>query len=881
MITFLKYLKPGFWLANQKYLEVAERHARSLAIRWDVPQGDDTTEDLRDVQSRYTLTAPDESGRQQRVGGTMKPDDMHEGYYSEAIPLLFMMMPILAMIASVSYAVSDGHGFLLLLMFAACAAMVVIMSCISTSTKSMKWAGASALLSLGLPALVAGMQSGNSNPGAAQASQVGVDMLPKLFSIAKSQGPAGLIVLAALGALLVFFGAKREKRAVLGGAAALVVDIYVASIVWPWLSGLVLAIPGLSLGYLWARTLEEDRAFDLTKQGNASNWEASKWVVAHILGRRKQAAQAKKDDALASVIRLGTATGELTRRNDQWAPDQGLSFVFNVLNLSTHLSLKGLTGTGKTEILKKVVVGWVRSKVGGLIVMDGKSSLAVIFRRLLGYQIIQPGRTRLGLYQNLSAGDVSRTLRELNVTEGTNSGEKMWGEESYSLCNYSALMLEALVAITKDVPEDEKVWRWGPHDHLAFATMGLEGANAMRSVLPEDKKVLALAQDEQKVEIAQTKLMTYLDAVYKNHPEGATGLLQDARDYFLTTLPQTPDVTLGGIKTNFNSWITPLMSHRDLLTWAKTERGVEIEDCLSGALMGINIPYARYARAGQIAQAFLKCRIFAAIRKRADAPNGDWQKQDPKATPVCMVLDEAHLLIGDADLEIAAIARSLGLSMVISAQGVEAYKSVSKNVDKVMAFLDAFKSKISLAASPGTFKYMSDYIGKVWRPVFSEAGSVAIDMVGSVAGASESQIYNEHHALARWMKKFRRMGAGQFLNPTSGQLRERGDVKRELALQMRTSLGKVWEEVPLVNETDFHTFTAAHGVALATVIRGNSPRRDFITLDTMIGDLPEDLCDPDFVDEDEFIFDAEAVIATPHQEDVEEVKEVEEAVTPW
>jgi hypothetical protein len=864
MTNYLKYLKPGFWLANQKYLDAAGRRAQSLAIRWDVPQGDDTTEDLRDVQSRYTLTAPDESGRQQRVGGTMKPDDMHEGYYSEAIPLLFMLMPILGMIAFVSSAGSDGQGGSTLLKVAACAAMVVIMSCIATATKSMKWAFSSAALSLGLPLLVAGMQSGNTNPGSAQQN-----VLSSLIDLAKSQGSTGLIVLAALGGVLFYFGGKRDKRGLLGGGAALIADVYVASIVWPWLSGIVLALPALCLGYLWARDLEYDRAFDLTKQGNASNWEASKWVTAHIPGRRKQAIQAKKDDAMAPVVHLGTASGEFSSRNDPWAPDAGLPFVMNVLNFGTHLMLTGLTGTGKTKLIMKIVIGWVRSKNSGqkvgLLVMDGKSSLAVIFRRLMGYVILDPARVMVGLYQNLSASDVTRTLRELSVSDDTNKKDKMWEEEATNLCNYSALMVEALVHISKGAPEEERVWRWTPHDHYAFAMMGIEGANAEREILPEA---------EQTQTTAKTNLLAYIDAVYDKHPEGKVGLLKDARDYFTVTLPSTPAVTMGGISSNFSSWITPMFGNRHLLTWCQSESGVEVESCLHGAFIGINMPYARYARAGQIAQTFLKARFFSAIRKRADAPNGDWQKHDPTATPVLSVLDEAHLLIGDGDLEIAAIARSLGLALCVSAQGLESYKSVSKNVDKVMAFLDSFKSKITLAASKGTFNYMSDYIGKVWRPSFSEAGSIAIDMVGSVASASESQIYNQHHALARWMKKFRRMGAGQFVNPLSGK---RADVKTDLALQMRTSHGKVWEETPLVNETDFHTFTAAHGIALATVIRGNSPRRDFIQLDTMIDDLPDDICDPDFVDEEELKLDAEAAIAVSEKEEEEQVQ-IEEAL---
>jgi hypothetical protein len=94
----LDTLKMSRWLPLPKMQEFAKREALTLTTRWDVPSGPDVPEDLGDVCGRFYLTAPDEYGFQSRVMGRMLANDLGVGSFPASIPLLFTLVPILAML---------------------------------------------------------------------------------------------------------------------------------------------------------------------------------------------------------------------------------------------------------------------------------------------------------------------------------------------------------------------------------------------------------------------------------------------------------------------------------------------------------------------------------------------------------------------------------------------------------------------------------------------------------------------------------------------------------------------------------------------------------------------------------------------------------------
>lgn len=776
----------------QRIQDQALSEAISLSTRWDVPRGDLVPEDLADINGRYYRTMPDANGRQSRISGRMLAQDLHTGSASAATSIIFGLMAIMGVLAVM---IGKPWAFI---------PLIPLLFLIGTATNGkggLIWAVASAVLAVGLPTL----------------GQVGLGSI----SLLKSGGGATWLIAVgvAMGAALLF-GGVRGIRMILMSAFGVAVCIGAAALAPVVLRPFVLAVPACLLPYLWSKAQEFTRGRLLEAQGRKAAFEDSERPVKHVEGRKQQAERAAKDTS--PLITWGSAMGEMTARWDGFAPDAGLPVCSSVNDLATHLMIFGSTGRGKTSsVLNPLMNAYVRANVGGSLTMDGKGSLATLYRRVKGYLLIDPRKCVVGLYEGMSPSQVGITLKELNTNNTEQTGAEFWTSSAYSAIRHSAEVLRALVDLGG--ADDEK-WRWTMHEHFRFVQIALSNDAAKR---------------------AETK--AYLDAIRAQHPGAEIGLLSDARNYFLIEVEGMDEKTQANIAATVSSWFSPVMAHPLLLEWAKAETGVRVEECLHGRHVGINLPSTIFGHAGTVATRFLKNRVFNEIRRRAEADEGKWRALDPTAKPVLMIMDECQLLLTDADMELAPIGRSLGCWFVCSTQTVESVRAISRDQQKIGAFLDSFQSVIALRSSPDTTEWLVKRFGMTWMPQFATRG-VGINFIGSVAEASDAPLYDPAHPQAPVMRWLRRLGAGGFRSlaaATDGNREGMGGAADHLKFSLITTANGGWAEESLLQRPTFESLVASQGTALVCLTRAGSPRRDFIKLDRHMDTLPEDICDPD------------------------------------
>ncbi|KRE90838.1 hypothetical protein ASG87_01495 [Frateuria sp. Soil773] len=836
----LDVIKMGCWLGISEQIARAKTEALNLATRWDVPQGQRKPDqdpadkelyieakkgvwavlahDMRDIKGRFYRTKPDPiTGQQGRVAGHMLQEDLVLGAFPASIPLLFGLLSLLGVLN-----VLVAHTWVTLPISAAILALGVL---IATATEKFTWGCVAVFLAGVLPALGYTMAA------------------VRVMQMINSGGRIPLIIGGVVVALAVLYGGLRGARIMVGSLVGLMVVLLIAAHVPAILKPVVLALPGALLPAFWAISEDLRRAKRLAVQGRHS-FEFSSLPLKHIEGRAAQAKRASLD--ASPLIVYGTAQGEFTGRGDAWAPDAGLPMQQSVNDIATHLLVLGSTGRGKTSsIIRPVVVAWIKSKVGGTLIMDGKGSLALEFAGLKNYLLVDPSIPGciVGLYEGMTPSDVSRTLSQIFISDSTKGDSRMWADLGYDMCRHSAVVLRALVDMqeAEETPAERCQWHWTLHNHLHVAVMGLAGADALADE-PSKFEDQAAAADADKFARKDSKqtLQVFLDYLKANHPKGEEGLLAEARHYFLSQLPAQPANVRGSIFTTFSSWLTVVLGSEELLGWAQAEHGVKVEDCLHGRHVGINLPETRFGRSGSVATAFLKNRVFNEVRRRAD---GDWRKADPTAKPLLCVIDECQILLSDAEMEISSISRQLGCYFVCCSQTIESIRQTSTNTNKTEAFLDSFQSFIVLKTSFQTIEWVSQRIGTTWQ-FGSTDGSIGIDFAAGAIKCLESPLFEQAHPLRRWMQTLLRRGAGGF--------RDVGGIPLDRTIEHDLGfnpciIGGSWEEKPLLYRADFATLTSMQGVALVQVMRAGSPRRDFIYLDKVMDEMPAELMDPDYV----------------------------------
>ncbi len=363
------------------------------------------------------------------------------------------------------------------------------------------------------------------------------------------------------------------------------------------------------------------------------------------------------------LFHFGESTGVLASRRDPFAPaSQDMPVTLSQNDLSTHVFALGASGTGKTSaIIRPISSQWLNHKAGGLLVLDGKGQLAEELEDAPGYTVISPERC------------------DYNAIEG------LYPEEIADSCQ----------AIFGGKSKEVSIFDDAARNAILNAAILLHESDADYTI----KTIFRLLDNEEERE----ELMR---AVAEPTP-----LFARACEYWLIEYAEYSDRVKSSVMVTAKTWLTPVVQNRYLARWNDCATGERIEAVCDGALVGLSLPEAKYGKAGNLISMFAMRRIYQAVKLRGDA----WRKAG--GAQVLMVADEVQNLVGQADLEMVPIARSLGLTMLWSTQNIDGLNS-RLGKEETQQLLGNFSNLI--AFSPRTNlsdEFVAKRVGEVWRTV--------------------------------------------------------------------------------------------------------------------------------------------------------------------
>jgi len=838
--VLLRVLTPSAWIPFERLMTSARAHARRVCERWDVPGGKDVPPDLRDVRGRFMLTADGH-----RVSGLLLDSELQHGSDSPAVPLLIASFPVLASLAPLLIGLLGDSGRFLL------AAALITLASLTVSAVGRLGAFAALVVGFVLPqtgGLDVGAILRTFHGSAPAAPQWGVPA--HAAATATSMG-----AMVGVGALAVFFTVfaviglftrnpmwRSASWALIGFAVLNVIDTVIGKI-WPSLDGMSWWLVACALPLAFATMRYLARNLALMHQGNLATIASHAPLAnAHIDARVQQADRAKADTTLQ--LPLGTARGIFTAKMDPYAPDENLPFVMSVEDLSTHLSVTGSTGTGKTTAVLKPLaahyLGWSSAvsreradkaimktadkitPAGGFVALDGKGAFAGEFKGLRNYLLIEPGHSELALLEGLDPTDVVLAFTTVNQTKSTTSSGAFFTTAAGEMLRHLAVFLRALVdheiaEFGRDNPE--RNWRWTLHD---LHSLGVQVQSNDKTIQAELKVLV------DKIDVANDRKQ---------------GMVADALEYLTLTLAGYDDRTRGDIWGTLQGWITPAMSNPKLLPWSHAEFGVCIDSVFRGGAIGINTPRFAYGVGGTLVQALVKQRLFVHIRRRSGY---DWRAAGE--TPVLFMVDEAQEIVGAQDREMLPVARSLGAICVYATQNVENYITQLGGDDAARGFLDCFRSKISFASSQKTGQWMQHELGQTMSLVPQMSGG-HIAYTQNARAVAEGPMNDPEHEGVRLSRWLGRQGAGgtSLLRRSGNGLLRHGSAEgldpQKLALNATGIHAAEFKLQPLLLDSEWDAYTAEKFCAVAQVQRGGVRRRDIIRCTPMFQLPPELLGD--------------------------------------
>lgn len=281
--------------------------------------------------------------------------------------------------------------------------------------------------------------------------------------------------------------------------------------------------------------------------------------------RVRQAAIAGDDSS--PFIQLGTSTSLLAERRCAFAPSEpGMPVGLSVADLSTHLFVLGDTGTGKTSgMLRPVIAAWAAADAGGLVVLDGKGVLPAEVADLEGFQVISPDRAAFNPIENLTPDEVADGLMAMFANK--DSADPFWDRAAAKLIRAGATVLQLAAAVDPTAVK----FNLGSLYRVLFAADGLAEIRAVLFERPADGAALDLMP----------------------------GHVRRAWDYLAVEFPALPEKTRGSISGNASIWLSAFVDNARLSSWADADEGVQIEDALDGARIGVLLPEAEFGKRGR------------------------------------------------------------------------------------------------------------------------------------------------------------------------------------------------------------------------------------------------------------------------------------------
>ena len=553
------------------------------------------------------------------------------------------------------------------------------------------------------------------------------------------------------------------------------------------------------------------------------------WLVDDHPGRARELA--KRMDPRVQ----GWSLREAQARLDAVAPNTCIG-VFDQEQATALRS--GLAGKPGVDVIVAQ-----KSPLFGMLIMDGKGALADEARGASDL-VIEPG-VPVGLIEGLRIEDLVEAVAGVAGAGASKSGEGGSGSTEF----FNSAAREALrhaTALYFAMCEQEE--RFIANGWIAPAPNGTTPRNWKKTWAGLTRITQAILQIQRDRSGAPMKspliemLIDFLTAsefAERRHPEfGKGGLLDQAINYTNGTLTQD-ERTLGNISATLEQWMSPIMSHSDLLPWASMETGVDPSIVLRGGIVGINVPVFRYGVAGKIIQNLVRLRVATEIRRRSDYP---WEAFGECG--VILLIDEAQEVVTEQDSAMLAVARSLGGWYVCATQNIDSFQA-KFGANRADAVMDQFRSVIGIGKiSPDSAEFLKKRFGSaIIRRWKTSASALPFQQIASLYASMP--FHDKNHPLRAEMRTYLRQGAGVWRNDkeqgASGAAD--GEVDRStMAIDDheehgsyfrlgRQNLGQVeLQQEWIYNPAVMDGYLSQKNHAVAEVMRAGVIRRDVIEL---------------------------------------------------
>lgn len=437
-----------------------------------------------------------------------------------------------------------------------------------------------------------------------------------------------------------------------------------------------------------------------------------------------------------------------------------------------------------------------------MMVLDGKAKLATdLADSIDNYKVISPvdKTIEVGLIEGLDTEDVVATILGLRKKA---AADPFWDNTGETMLRSVCSILEAL--------RDRKSSEYWTMTNISRACTDGDYRDNLIRIVEQD----IATEDEEDL-------------------DDKLSLLPFALRYFKGEFESFDEKLKGNIATTVNAWVSPVLGHRDLLRWAGSHTGVRVESVLEGARIGISVPGFKYGTAGDLISAFLKARVFRALKVRGDG----WENM-PGQTSVVMLMDEAQKLITSQDVDMFDVGRGNGLRAICATQQLVSIENGLGDEKMAQTMLGNLLSVIAIMADSETIEHVSNKIGRIYRrqSVEGEANGM------NVKRMAESCFSTENNSTVKldWYDsvgspKGSSAGYGAIVMSKLNRKAELPDVHKAKEggngePKVTSPFAFETELAPLMSEGEIEAWLRLPFTAICQVKRGNILRRDVVKL---------------------------------------------------
>ncbi|MGV7183774.1 type IV secretion system DNA-binding domain-containing protein [Xanthomonas axonopodis] len=805
-------------------------------------------------------------------------EDMTNGSVSSAIPLMFAALPVIACATFILTHIIGSYGY------AALFAAIPYLKAIKLDKSGSHAIGAFFFMLLG-PLLVA---------------KHSLSAVGQLASGLLTGGPGltalgiGFVVLVVITFLLCFLGSKagsRHMKTIDQFVRALKVEamfaIYVAAVsLLPASMNLIFifSIPTLYC-IRFTQAERETRASETASNSNHFTMGRHERILRDMLKKQwiTQALRAFLDKS--PVIALGTSTGFLFNKMYRFAVTAGRRLLASFKDVSQHILIIGKSGGGKTYMLRKFMADVKLTGKAGALVGDGKNVLVREVEVLMDI-VIKEG-VNLSLSQGLNAQQLTLAMKEARSKGKESEGkDEFWKSMGNIVLDHTAMIVEALCESEKYIRKNTAAMLLDEENRILKLTALSRISELENNSADMEKMVQEIVEAESNICKLQEcldrprscfwtigaiqKFLLVINQVtetkegYQMHPnfQGAfafitgSGYLQvaDAANqiegsiaYFMNTWCAMAPETRTSITANIDQSITEIFRGRHLknydgVLWADIETGIDFDDVLTKkAWVGVDLPTNIHGAGGVITADIVRMRIYNLIKTRPE----NWAKLEGH-NPVFNFIDEAQSVIGEAERDLIAMARSLGCYFVFLTQNISSFRAAFSEHGANNLF-ELFANKVLLQneSSPSTYKYFQELLGKA-RLTPYKTKSVGINNQAMLQRYGNSALVNPNHPDAVFMQSLREKGVGAMQNSYVHQAPRKIDVKdaahqfddieRIQNFDLETVQGT---ELAWVMDDDDFSNTLFQGQALCVVSRAGSIRAEICEVSGLEADEVE------------------------------------------